>query len=121
MPSKTKTKSKPLVEDCATCASLEKRVKGLESREAELRQQLSELQDVEQPQPVVSVETIRQSAANLNPLDYTVGEGETFAVIASRQLGNAGHWKKIAILNPELDIVVGGVVLPAGAEIKLPR
>ncbi len=121
MPSKTATKSKPKVEDCSTCVSLEKRVKGLEDREAALRLEINELHNVEQP-IVNSTETVRkQSASNLTPINYTVGAGETFAVIASRELGNAGHWKRIATLNPELNIISGGVPVPAGAEIKLPR
>ena len=120
MPRKTATKE-PKVEDCSTCVSLEKRVKGLEDREVALRVEINELHNVEQP-IVNSTENIRkQSAANLNPIMYVVGPDESFAIIASRELGNAGHWKSIALLNPELNIATGGLPLPAGAEIKLPR
>ncbi len=47
---------------------------------------------------------------------YRVRPGETLSRIAAEQLGEAGRWKEIAALNPELD----PDRVPAGARILLP-
>ncbi len=85
---------------------------------------IATLKPIEQPKPappIVAPEPIVEPAAPLPPVQtwkwYTVKAGDKgFYAIARTQLGDAGRWKQIRDLNPDVD----STKLRVGQKIKIP-